>query len=234
MQTAQGNMLETLESVRTFFEKNAETLAGVVNSGTRAKLLAAIADLELYGDQQAAARGAAKNATKVVQALRKTLIEDHMTVVSAIGRAELPDTPELANLRMPRGNPSVTRLAAAAYEMADSAQANAPVFVTAGLAEDFAEQLKRASDAMLEARHQRNINVGLRSGATKGLRTKLASSRKLVHVLDRMVRTAIKRDAALLATWRYARRVRLVTATQTAVPAAPSTTSTPIAPAAAA
>jgi hypothetical protein len=228
MQTAQGNMLEALLSVQSFLDTNASALAGVVNSGTRTKLLAAIADLEVYGEQQAAAAGAAKNATKVLKALRQTLIGEHMNIVSRIGRTEPPGTPEMANLKMPRGNPSTTRLAAAAYEMADSAQSNVAVFVAAGLPADFAAQLKGATDAMLLARHQRNLSVALRSGATTGLKTKLSASRKLVLVLDSMIRKAIKGDTALIENWRVAQRVRLVPFTPTLTPTAPST---PIAPA---
>lgn len=210
MQTAQGNMLVSLQGVKAFLDAHADRLDAVVNSGTRAKLLAIIDELNELTRQQTTAAGAAKNATRVLERAREVLILDHMNVVSRIGATELRDTPELANLRMPRGRPSTTRLAAAAQEMAHSAEAQSAVFVAAGLAPDFAAQLSAAADAMLEARQQRTERIGARTGATTAMRRKLSAARKLVLVLDSMVKTAVRGDPRLLGEWNYVKRVARV------------------------
>src|SRR6476660_7210743 len=125
MQNSQGHMLESLRTVKSFLELNADKLNTVINSGIQAELLQTISELEAYSDQQTLGAAAAKNAAKVAEALRYKLIHDHMAVVSRIARTKLPNTPEFTNLKMPRGNPSTTRLTEAAYEMANSALANA-------------------------------------------------------------------------------------------------------------
>ena len=232
MQTAQGNLLESLRNVKTFLDIHAEQLGSVIKTGTRTSLLAAIADLEGFGNQQAAGDGASKGATKLRAALRVALIHDRMAVVSRIGRAKLPNTPELATLKMPRGNPSDTKLAQAAYEMANTADAHAPVFVEAGLDADFAAQLKKAADAMIGARQQRSMSRVSSATATQGLKAKLTAGRKIVHVLDALVKTALRQEPALLAGWTQAKRVSKVTglpanggpAAATPAPSAPTPT----------
>ena len=223
MQTAQGNLLESLRNVKAFLDIHAEQLGSVIKTGTRTSLLEAIADLEGFGNQQAAGDGASKGATKLRAALRVALIHDRMAVVSRIGRAKLPNTPELATLKMPRGNPSDTKLAQAAYEMANAADAHAPVFVEAGLDADFAAQLKKAADAMIDARQLRSMSRVRRATATKGLKSQLSAGRKIVHVLDALVRTELRQEPALLAGWTQAKRVSKVTGAPASGGPAPAT-----------
>ena len=235
MQTNQGYTLESLRNVKAFLELNANKLSGVISSGIQAELLQTISELEAYSDQQTLGAAVAKNAVKVAQALRSALIRDHMTVVSRIGRAKLPNTPEFKNLKMPPGQPSSTRLTEAAYEMANSALENASIFVAAGLPEDFVARLKAAADAVSEARLQRSLAQAKRTVATRALRTKLSSARKLVNVLDAMVKTEIRSDPTLLPGWNQVKHVSKSTASgpASAPPAAPTHT-TPAAPALAA
>ena len=212
MQTTQGYVLESLWNVKAFLESNADKLGNVINTGVKAELLQTIEELEAFSDEQTDGAGTVKNATKIAQARRFTLVNDHMAVISRIGRAKLPHTPELATLKMPHGRPSTARLVEAAYQMANSAQKNAPIFVAAGLPEDFAAQLKAAADAVIESRQQRSLAQVNRTVANKALETKLASARKLVHVLDAMIKTAIRSDPTLLPGWKQVKRVSKISA----------------------
>jgi hypothetical protein len=235
MQTKQGYTLESLRNVKAFLELNADKLNDVIATGAKAELLQTITDLEAYGNQQTQGAAAAKNATRVARALRHALIHDHMAVVSRIGRTKLPNTPEFANLKMPRGNPSTARLIDAAYEMANSAQKNASVFVAAGLPEDFATRLKSAADAVIDARQQRSLSRADRHVATQALKDKLSAARKLVNVLDAMVKTAVRSDPTLLPGWNQVKRVSRITAFGPAsAPTASPAPTTPAAPARAA
>jgi hypothetical protein len=65
---------------------------------------------------------------------------------------------------MPRGRPTTERLAAAANGMAKAAVPFSPVFVSAGLPQDFVAQLNTATDAMLVALNDRTQNRGRRGG----------------------------------------------------------------------
>jgi len=207
MQTAQGYVLESLRNVRVFLEGNADKLGDVIKTGIKAELLQRIDELEAHSNEQTAGAGTVKDATKIAQARRYTLMHDHMMVISRIGRAKLPHTPELATLKMPHGNPSAARLTEAAYQMANSAQKNAPIFVAAGLPEDFAAKLKAAADAVIESRQQRSLAQANRTVANKALQAKLAAARKLVSVLDAMVKTAIRSDPTLLPGWNQVKHV---------------------------
>ena len=235
MEITQGRMLDSLRSVKSFLELNADKLSGVINSGIQAELLQTISELEAYSDQQTLGAAEAKNASKVAKSLRYTLIHDHMAVVSRIARTKLPNTPEFGNLKMPRGNPSSTRLTEAAYEMANSALANASVFVMAGLPEDFVARLKAAADAVAEERLQRSLARAKRVVATRALASKLSASRKLVHVLDAMVKTAIRSDPTLLPGWNQVKHVQKSAASgQAGEQSASPAPTTPAAPALAA
>jgi hypothetical protein len=210
MQTAQGNMLQSLRTVQAFLEENAAKLTSVVNSGARARLDAAIVELATHVTDQSGNHLASQGATKKQRALREALLRDHMGPVSRIARSDLPQTPEIEPLRMPRGKPTAERLAAAAYGMAKTATDHAPVFVAAGLPADFAAQLTGAADALVSSLSERSQSRGRRSGATKGLAKRLTDGRRIVHVLDAFVKSALKNDAPLLANWNKVKRVQRV------------------------
>ena len=208
MQRTQGNTLHSLRTTHAFLEENATKLNAVVKSGARQRLEAVIAELSTHVAGQAGSQLASLGATQRQRALRLALLRDHMAPISRIARADLPPTPEIAPLRMPKGRPTAERLAAAAYGMATAAALNAPTFVAAGLPDDFVIQVNAAADAMLDALSERSQSRGRRSGATKGLKNQLSAGRRIVHVLDAFVKSALKDDAALLENWNRVKRVQ--------------------------
>jgi hypothetical protein len=56
----------------------------------------------------------------------------------------------------------------------------------------------------------RTQNRGKQSGATTGLKQQLSGARKLVHVLDAFVQTALEDNESLLASWDVIKRVRRI------------------------
>jgi hypothetical protein len=205
--------------VRTFLDDHANTLAGVAKSGARTRLDETIAGLAAHLDNQGKSNIAARKSTRSQQALRAVLLRDHMSVIARIARATMPNTPEIAALRMPKQSVSVARLAAAAHEMANGAEPLAAVFVGEGLPSDFVTQLKAAADALLSARDDLGNSTGRRTGATAGLKSGLTAARKVVGVLDAMVRTALKGQPGLIADWKSISRVKKVTVPGSAAPA---------------
>lgn len=207
MQTEQGNMLQSLRTVQGFLYDNAAKLAGVVSTGASKKLDEAITELAGHASDQTGGALAAKGSTRKQKALRVALLRDHMAPIARIARAELPQTPGIEPLRMPRGRPTVEKLAAAATGMAQTAEPFAEVFISAGLSADFIAQLRGAADALLLSLSERSQNRGRSKGATTGLKAKLSAGRKIVHVLDAFVKSAAKDDAALLTNWNMVKRV---------------------------
>lgn len=207
MQTKQGNMLQSLRNVEVFLDANATQLAGVVQSDVRQRLTDAITSLESHVSAQTEGTFGSKGATQKHKALRRALIRDHMIPIARIAAADLPDTPELRSLRLPASGVSVQRLAAAAHGMADAAQKYADTFTRATLPADFAAQLAAAADAMIASIGDRTKNLLVRRGATEGLKNTLAGGRRIVGVLDALVRSKLQDQPSLLAAWESAKRV---------------------------
>ncbi len=223
MRTSQGKVFHSLKNVQGFLSTNAAALGAVVTSGTAKRLDDIVSKLEAHVQTQGNAETAGKEATQKHYLLRRALIAEHMTPIARIAVAELPASPELLPLRMPRGDPSAVRLHTVAQGMAGAAERHAEVFKAAGLPDDFVARLTAAADAMLASVDERRQTVTVGSYATGGIRLLLTAGRRVVHVLDAMVKIAIKGDATLLENWNRAKRVYLLTGGSAVSPAAPGT-----------
>jgi hypothetical protein len=207
MKLTQAHSLETLRAVQRFLDDYDDALPGVSETGARRKLDEIVATLDTHAATQVGAGIAARMSTRMQGKLETVLRRDHMTPIARIARAELPVVPDLAPLRMPRGRPTLTKLAAYAYAMAEVAERHRDVFVDAGLPSDFADRLRAAADEMAAARTTRTQRHGDRSAATVGLRHTLSAGRKIVGVLDAFVQTAVADDSALRSSWATVKRV---------------------------
>lgn len=216
MQTKQGSTLKSLRSVQTFLDENAAALAGGIGAGARKRLDDFVVSLDGHADVQSASVLKAQGATQDHQALRLALLRDHMAPIAKIAAAELPNSPGVEPLRMPKGRPSAERLKALAVGMATAALPYASVFTAFGLTDDFTEQLATAANAMLQSAGNRTRSIQARAAATSQLRLTLSAGRKIVHVLDTMVKRALTGNPGLLEAWNNAKRVQLLTGDHTA------------------
>jgi len=208
MRTTEANQLHTLRAVQAFLDRHRPALPGIATGGARRRLDATLAALEQHVADQAGSELGARGHTQRYRALRRRLIRAHLAPIALIARAAEPPVPSLEPFRLPRGKPTAHILAAMAYGMAEAAVPHAETFTAAGLPADFIAQLRSAADAMLEAITAREQQRARRRGATEGLRTKLASARRVVRVLDAFVQAACEGDDALLAGWESAMHVR--------------------------
>jgi hypothetical protein len=227
MRTNQGNMLISLHQVQAFLDRNAGTFAGTVKPATRQRLDDAVVALKGHMTEQTGRTLATQATTQTLHELRTVLLRDHMAPIARIARAELPRTPELAPLRMPRGRPSSVRLAAAAKGMAKEAAAHTDLFA-AQLPVDFIARLNATADALVALAKEGAESRGLVKAATTGLTAKLSAGRKIVHVLDALVKKALKTDnPELLANWNVVKRVRRTGRRSTPAPTLTVSTGTP-------
>lgn len=234
MQTRQGITLQSLRSSRDFIEAHPAELPGVTASGSRKKLDVAITDLATHMADQNGGTVSVQSGTKRVHALRVALVQLHMAPIAAIASVELQETKELMPLRMPKGTPTTERLVAAARGMSQVAAQTPDVFISAGLPLDFIARLDAARDALLQAKDARKRTSGKTSGATLGVRTRLREARRIVHVLDKLVRAELAGQPLLLKDWTLSRRLprartgsATAATTPPATPPAASTTPTP-------
>ena len=130
-----------------------------------------------------------------------------MAPIARIAAADIPNLPELSPLRMPRGKPTAEKLASLAYGMGAAAAPFADTFTKAGLGADFVAQLSAAADAVVGVVANRTTSRGKRRGATDGLKARLTEGRQVVHILDALVKSALKDDPALLGNWNLVKRV---------------------------
>jgi hypothetical protein len=88
------------------------------------------------------------------------------------------------------------------------------------LPSDFIAQLESTADAVVMSLSERTQVRGKGKGATRGLKAKLSSGRKIVNILDAYVTSALKDDPSLLAHWNLVKRVQKVPGRQ-GTPATP-------------
>jgi hypothetical protein len=229
MQTRQGIVLESLRAVDKFLNDNAEQLGDVVHSGARRKLAEALAELDTYATDQVGSGLTAKGGTKVKYELQRRLRRRHMRPIARIARSELAASTELDPLKMPKGRPTAAKLVALAGGMAQAAAPFADTFISAGLPPDFIARLNAATSELATVVADRAQNQGKQSGATTGLKQKLSSARRLVHVLDAFVDAALEGNEALLAGWNAVKHVRRI-APKPKAPVAETTASAATAP----
>jgi hypothetical protein len=224
MQTMQGSTLQSLVAVQNFLDAHPDVLATAAVAGTRQKLDDLVVQLTNHAAVQQGSQYMVQGATQTHRALRTALLRDHMAHIARIAKMDLPATPAVQPLKMPKGNLSVRRLAAVADGMAKAAAPFSDVFTGAGLPADFITQLTAASDAVVKSVGDRMQTKGARGGATQGLKTMLARGRRVVHTLDALVQTALHDDPVTLASWNIVKRVQR---TGRSTAQAPATTPTP-------
>lgn len=232
MQSAQANILLSLQNVQTYLNENEATLGGVVSPETRAALDDSVAQLTEHAGVQDAHTRTAKGAAAVHRTRRTALIRDHMAPIARIAKMKLEGSPALIALTLPRNRPSAERLAILADGMAKAAGPYADIFVRAGCKPDFIPSLQAAADDMMRSLRERAQVRGIVREATSALDTKLARATKVVRVIDGFIRSALATDPDALERWKQVKRVptpRTGSGTRQAASAAPATGVVPIA-----
>lgn len=209
METRQGSTLQSLRTVDKFLDEHAAALGDVINSGVRKELTEIISELTGHIGAQTSGGMESYGATRKQRALRAALLRDQMAPIATVARARLRHVPELAAFKMPRGRPTTERLASVAYGMAKEAAKHADVFTEAGLSTSFVANLTSAADALVDSLSGRTNTVARRRGATRDLKEKLTAGRKVVAILNAMIKRELKtNEPGLLDAWNVARRVK--------------------------
>lgn len=142
--------------------------------------------------------------------LLRTLCEQHLRPIVAIAKATEDGHPGIERaLRMPSAAWGVTRILADAQAIHDAAALYPPVFVENGRQPDFLEKLQAAIDAIPVSQEDRGKTLGLQVGSREAIDKQLQRGRKLIDVLDAVIKSAFAGDdSGVLREWKVARRVR--------------------------
>ncbi|MDB4913088.1 MAG: hypothetical protein JWM95_732 [Gemmatimonadetes bacterium] len=226
MQQNQGNMVSSLRAIEEFLDGNAAKLGSVVQTSLKKNLHDALVDLDGHATDQSSSTTQAQFSTAKHRDARTALTRDLMAPIARIAKVQLPGVVGIEKLRMPKARTSAEQLAAAARGMAEAASPYTATFIAAGVPADFAAQLNSVVDTMLGHRTERAQSIGKVTGATKSLKGRLAEARRVVHAIDALMKTALKDDSTLLASWNQVKRVHRTRGT-TATTAGPATPSAP-------
>ena len=207
MDKRQGRQLLALYAVDVFLDAHADRLPNATATGARQRFAERLAELELHVATQSGAPLMAQGMTRAKQHKLKVLLRDHMAPIVRIARLEATAVPALAPVKMPRGDPGVHKLLAAAEGIAFIAQNHREVFIAAGLRPTFVEDLRAAIDDISATLAQRTGKRGAQVGATNGLERALASCNRYKAVLDSFIRTEAHDNVELLAYWTTITRV---------------------------
>ncbi len=207
MKSMQGRSLQALRAAQAWVADHADRIPRIAESGAYRRLSELVTAAGSRASAQAAADLAARSATRTFWSLRGALLRDHLAPIIRIAAVETADVAELGALSMPPRWASAERLHGYAVGIASTAERFANRFVAAGLSADFADRTRAAADAMRDAVLERRRLITARVGARAGLSHTLSEGRRVVRVLDAMVRSALREDAVLFEAWHKAQRV---------------------------
>jgi hypothetical protein len=207
MKHRQTRVLDALRGTQGFLDDNNTLLAVINQSGARRTLDDAVTELSTHGVNQDVGTRLSQGETANQKSLRHTLRFNHMKPIADVARMHLREVPNFIALKRPRNNISATRLIAAASGMADAAAPFVEVFIDAGLAPDFLEQLRQAADDMRRSLDDRAQHVQKRVGATEGLKAAEKRGAGILRLLDGLVIPKLGTNDPLLAQWKSARKI---------------------------
>jgi hypothetical protein len=168
-----------------------------------------VAGLADHAENQVAGRRLRGAEVPRQRALRQALREQHLAPIAQIARATLAGEPGIEKaLKMPGYSLSPIKLVAEASAMRTAAAPFESQFVEAGRPADFLAQLDAAAEAVRQSMLGKARNLGRQVGGRAGIEKEIKRGRRVVDVLDTIVRAAFLGDRDVLAKWRSAKRVR--------------------------
>jgi len=148
-------------------------------------------------------------ATQNLRSAVRTLRDMHLKPISMIAYALKKEIPGIESAtRLPQRRLPVTKLAASARAVRDNAKRYEQAFVDSGRDPDFIAKLDAAISAVERVWLSQARALGMQVGATGAIDDDIHRARQLVTMLDCQILTGYADDAAKLAEWRSAKRVR--------------------------
>lgn len=208
MKRQQQQVLDSFVRVCAFLDEHPVS-APYSYDHARARLDEAVTLARACAGTQYAAPAMHRSAVARQAALVEEIRITHMRMLVTIARdlTERAVDPNLPPLRMPSGKPGVLDLVHRCDAMIAIARPHAPVFIAHGMPADFLERFADARDGLTELTNVRTTHATDRVHARVELRQQLRRARLAVDHLDAIVRSAFRRDDAVLAAWKSAKRV---------------------------
>jgi hypothetical protein len=206
MMSTQETTLTTLHTVQAFMTNNASALGTINQSSTRQALDELAATLRSHGVSQAGARSGRKTAVAQLRVLRSALLVKYLRPISAIAEAQLSQSPDFTELKLPKSVRTTQQLLNTAGAMETAAARYADTFVKAGMSPTFIAELSTAANELQHAVTAKATAFNSQKGATTGLTAVSKQARKIVKQLDALIEPLLAGNPALLAQWKSAKK----------------------------
>lgn len=202
-------VLATMHRVQRFFDANDVVFAEINASPARRRLDQAAEDLAATADEQEVAKQKGKGETLAQKALRSALLKQ-MRPIARVAQCVHDDVPELSSMTMPGNKAAWQPLMEAAAAMAGVGREHHDVFTSGGLPADFVERLTARITELMASFGHRNESGGRRVLATARTVSQATRARRLVKVLDALVKQQLPDNDPLLAGWQTAKRYHAI------------------------
>jgi len=206
MQSKTSTVLNTLHAVQEFMTTNASALDNLNDSASRRDLDEIESALSGHAVAQARSKNGNKSAVTRKRVVKNTLLVKYLRPISAISEAKLNQSPDFAELKLPKSTRTTPQLLAAAEAMGEAAASHADVFISAGMAPTFVADLKSAVNDVKAAEASKGATLTSQLGASKALDTTAQQAQKVVKQLDALIEPLLANNTALLVKWKATKR----------------------------
>jgi hypothetical protein len=236
MELVQNNVSDTGRRVGALLDSESAVLGTVVPAPLRAQLDTAMTQLATSGQDQESLASSIRGEAANQVTMRKALKVDFLTPMGRIARHALRSSPDFEALVVPA---SVTRKGEFMNKVnavAGAAAKHEKDFVDHGMPADFIAQLNTAVGALNASIDTRGKQKGLLTQATKGVKDSTKAVRDVLHVMDGIMKRALKKNQPLLANWVATKRIQATVVTPlpggdlNAAPNAPQPAASAVAP----
>ncbi len=207
MRSRETAQLRRFRRVEGFVAEHARPIAGARLDRVLAQLRSAIAGIERAAGEHDSARRQAMKKAREERSLLAELREDHMLRVSALARADIDAPKGLSRaLRTPHKRTAMHQMLTAANAMVGVAAAHRRWFVSQGLEPDFVRAYRAAIADVERVAPERDALLRRQLEANAVVQLALQKGKRLVLGLDVVIRSDLRGEQTLLATWRQIKK----------------------------
>ena len=213
MELVQNNVFDTGRRVLTLLDSESAVLGTVVPAPLRAQLDTAMTQLATSGQNQESLASSVRGEAANQVTMRKALKVDFLTPMGRIARHALRTSPDFEALVVPATVTRKGEFMNKVNALVGAAAKHEKDFVDHGMPADFIVQLGTAVGALNASIDTRGKQKGLLTQATKGVKDSTKAVRDVLHVIDGIMRRALKNNQPLLANWIATRRIQATVVT---------------------
>jgi hypothetical protein len=213
MELKDHNVFDTGRRVLTFLDSQSAVLGTTVPATLRAQLDTAVTQLAASGTDQESLDSSTRGEIVNQVAMRKALTVDFLDPMARIARHALRASPDFPALVVPASGLRKGDFMNKINAIVDAAAKHAQDFVDHGMPADFIAQLRAAVAALNASVDTRGKQKGLLKQAGQGIKDSTKAVRAVLHVMDGIMKRALKTNQPVLANWTATKRIQATVVT---------------------